>query len=192
MAIVSLVSGGLDSTLMGVMAKEEGLKTFPLFIDYGQRSRSKEWTTCKAVHKKYRLPTPIKMDIKGYGAVISSGLTSKNRHIKNEAFTPGRNLLFILMGGAYACQVNASAVAIGLLSEITSLFPDQTSRFLFDSERALRSAFGSNIKVIAPLSLFTKIEVVSLAQERGLTGTYSCHSGGSRPCGKCIACLEYQ
>ena len=33
--IVTLVSGGIDSTLMSMMAQEEGIALFPLFIDYG-------------------------------------------------------------------------------------------------------------------------------------------------------------
>ena len=45
MSFVNLVSGGLDSTLVGVMAKEEGVEHFPLFIDYGQRAARKEWET---------------------------------------------------------------------------------------------------------------------------------------------------
>ena len=35
MGIVTLVSGGFDSTLMSLMAHEEGATLFPLFIDYG-------------------------------------------------------------------------------------------------------------------------------------------------------------
>ena len=34
--IVTLVSGGFDSTLMSLMAQEEGIQLFPLFVDYGQ------------------------------------------------------------------------------------------------------------------------------------------------------------
>lgn len=56
MGIVTLVSGGLDSTLMSLMAKDEGLELFPLFIDYGQLAAEKEWQACKNVHEKYGLP----------------------------------------------------------------------------------------------------------------------------------------
>ena len=42
MSIVTLVSGGLDSTLVAKLAQEEGLRQHPLFIDYGQRSRDRE------------------------------------------------------------------------------------------------------------------------------------------------------
>jgi len=37
-SLVNLVSGGLDSTLVGVMTREEGLGVHPLFIDYGPSS----------------------------------------------------------------------------------------------------------------------------------------------------------
>ena len=33
MSVVNLVSGGLDSTLIAVMMREEGIEQFPLFID---------------------------------------------------------------------------------------------------------------------------------------------------------------
>ena len=38
MSIVTLVSGGLDSTLVAKLAQEQGLQIFPLFVDYGQRA----------------------------------------------------------------------------------------------------------------------------------------------------------
>lgn len=190
MGIVNLVSGGLDSTLIGVMAREEGLPVYPLFIDYGQRAANKEWETCQLVHKNLALPLPNRMDVSGYGKIICSGLTSEAMHVKDNAFTPGRNLLFLLMGSAYAYQVGASAVAIGLLSEEFSLFPDQKSYFLKKAEEAIEACLAKRINVIAPLMDFSKADVVKLSSEKGITGTYSCHTGLLKPCGLCISCLE--
>jgi 7-cyano-7-deazaguanine synthase len=188
--LVNLASGGLDSTLTAVLAKEEGVSIFPLFIDYGQRAAKHEWQACRKVHKLLGLSTPTRMDISGFGQVISSGLTSKKKNVKSDAFTPGRNLLFLLMGGAYAYQVGASAVAIGLLAERFSLFPDQRELFVERAEHALESALGKPIRVVTPLSQFSKADVVKLAREKGVHGTYSCHAGTKVPCGRCISCLE--
>ncbi len=192
MSFVSLVSGGLDSTLIGVMAKEEGVTHFPLFIDYGQRAAHKEWETCKLVHETLGLPSPVRMDLSGFGHVIASGLTRKELDVKDDAFTPGRNLMFLLMGSAFAYQQGASAVAIGLLAEEFSLFPDQSPQFVEQAETTIAAAMGRQIKVLMPLIEFGKADVVRLAQAKGITGTYSCHTGNSEPCGRCIACLEFE
>lgn len=191
MSVVNLVSGGLDSTLIAVMMREEGIEQFPLFIDYGQRAAVREWKACQDVHSRHGLPTPVRMDLSGYGAVIATGLTRESLDIKTDAFTPGRNLLFLLMGSAYAHQVGAGSIAVGLLSEKFSLFPDQRSDFLKVSESALAVALGHSIKIITPLFEFSKADVVELAKQKGISGTYSCHAGGSTSCGTCISCLEF-
>lgn len=192
MSMVNLVSGGLDSTLISVMAAEEGIPTFPLFIDYGQRAVEQEWIACKNVHSRFGLPIPVRVDLSGFGQIIVSGLTSTNKDIRRDAFTPGRNLLFLVIGSAYAWQVGANAVAIGLLSEQFSLFPDQTGDFIANAEKTIQLALGKGIRVVTPLSEFSKADVISLARQRGIDGTYSCHAGKEVPCGKCISCLEYQ
>ena len=191
MSIVSLVSGGLDSTLVGAMIREQGIDNYPLFIDYGQRSTVKEWITCQAVHDQLKLPKPVRMDLSGFGIVIRSGLTSEGLHIKDDAFTPTRNLLFLVAGAAYAFQVGANAVSIGILSEEFSLFPDQTQAFIERAEDAIHAALGRHIKVSAPLSAFSKADVVELARRKGISGSYSCHQGSLVPCGICISCLEF-
>jgi 7-cyano-7-deazaguanine synthase len=186
-----LVSGGLDSTLVGVLAKEKGVATFPLFIDYGQRAAKREWAACQMVHKKLGLSAPIRMDLAGFGHVIRSGLTCQEKHLKDEAFTPGRNLIFLVTGAAYAYQVGAAAVATGLLSERFSLFPDQRAGFVASAEQAIAQALGRPVRVLTPLFEFSKADVVKLAAEKGISGTYSCHAGTDLPCGRCVSCLEF-
>lgn len=190
MSVVILASGGLDSTLAGVLAKEEGVPAFPLFIDYGQRAAKLEWQACQRVHKLLKLRTPVRMDISGFGQVIVSGLTSKKNNVKADAFTPGRNLMFLLMASAYAFQKSASAVLIGLLAERFALFPDQRELFVEHAERAIESALGKAIRIVTPLSQFSKADVIRLARDKGVHGTYSCHAGTKIPCGRCVSCLE--
>lgn len=191
LSIVNLVSGGLDSTLVAVMIKESGVEQFPLFIDYGQRAAYREWETCMMLHQELGLPKPEKMDLSGFGRVIASGLTRKELHVKESAFTPGRNFMFLLMASSYAYQVGASSIAIGLLSEQFSIFPDQRQGFLEQAERAIGAAMGREIAVLTPLMDAGKADVVQLAKVRGIVGTYSCHVGDAEPCGKCIACSEF-
>jgi 7-cyano-7-deazaguanine synthase len=190
MPIVTLVSGGLDSTLMSIMAYEESLELFPLFVDYGQLGSTREWTACQLLHVRHGLPKVTRMNISGFGKVITSGITSSAMRINEDAFLPGRNLLLLLCGAAYAYNVQADSVAIGLLSQEDRLFPDQTLEFLKKSEDVIETTMGKHIAVFAPLIEFTKDDVLAMAEARGLHDTYSCHAGGDRPCGKCVSCIE--
>lgn len=191
MSAVLLTSGGLDSTLMAVLAQESGITIYPLFIDYGQISREKELTACRAVFRRLGLPQPEILDMAGFGKFFPSGLTDSGMNIIEDAFLPGRNFLFLLLGAAYAYKVNANAVAIGLLNEEFSIFPDQTRAFIEKAEDAISQALGTKIIVLTPLISFSKADVILLAETKGIKGTYSCHTGLDKPCGVCIACKEF-
>ena len=192
MSTVTLVSGGLDSTLVAKLAKEEGVHQHLLFIDYGQICRDRELMACKHAMASLGLPEPKVANLAGFGKLIRSGLTDPTLHIVKDAFTPGRNMLFLLTAAAYAFQVGSDAIAIALLHEDTSLFPDQTSDFLNEAEQMIERCMGKNIKVLAPLSSYHKADVVALAEAKGIQNTYSCHKGDEQACGECIACNEYK
>ncbi len=190
MGIVTLVSGGFDSTLMSLMAQEEGVELFPLFVDYGQLGANKEWEACKRIHEKHGLPLVTRMDLSGFGKTIPSGITDSRLRINEDAFLPGRNLLFVLTGAAHAFKVQANGVALGLLDPAQHLFPDQTREFAEACEAMIETTMGRRIRVLTPLIEFSKSDVLTMARTRGLTGTYSCHAGGDTPCGVCVACME--
>ncbi len=191
MSIVTLVSGGLDSTVMALLTKEEGITQFPLFIDFGQLGKDRELNACLANFIKHGLPAPQIASLSGYGALLSSGLTDSNKDVLADAFLPCRNLMFLTVGAAYAYQCGAAAVGIGLLDETYHLFPDQTKVFLKDAEALLSQSLGKQLKLVAPLMSLSKAEVLEIAKSRGVSGTYSCHAGTEKPCGVCIACREY-
>jgi 7-cyano-7-deazaguanine synthase len=191
MSVVTLTSGGLDSTLVACLADEAGMKQYPLFIDYGQRARDRELAACRRALDRLGLPPPTVADLSGFGRLIRSGLTDRTLRIVEDAFTPGRNMLFLLTASAYAYQVGADAVSIALLNEDTSLFPDQTKSFLREAESMIGLCMGRPIHVLAPLADFHKIDVVMLAKAKGIDETYSCHIGDDVPCGQCIACKEF-
>jgi 7-cyano-7-deazaguanine synthase len=176
---------------MALLAKKEGLEQFPLFIDYGQISKPREYKACVTNFKRLKLPRPTVMPLAGFGRVISSGLTDSNKRVFEDAFTPGRNLLFLLVGASFAYQKQATAISIGLLNEASSIFPDQTKSFLVSAEQLLSTILDRRIQVLAPLMAFTKTDVVRLAKANGVDQTYSCHAGTEMPCGTCVACREF-
>lgn len=192
MGVIALVSGGIDSTVMCKIIENEGETVIPLYINYGQLATEMEWSACKELYELCKLPSPNKLDIPGYGKFIHSGLTDESKNIEKDAFLPGRNLLFLLVGAAYAFSLGQEKVAIGLLSEKTHIFGDQTEGFIVNTNFALNSALEKNMILLTPLINFTKSDTVKLAKHYliPLDKTYSCHSGKAKYCGHCISCKE--
>lgn len=192
MSVVTLVSGGYDSTLMSLMARDEGLVMHPLFINYGQLSADREWEACQRQHKTHGLPLPNQMDVAGFGRGVPSGITDHGMRINEDAFLPCRNLFFLVLGAAFAYRVQADAVAIGLLKAEFHLFPDQTPQFIEQAEGVIRTALSTHMQILVPLAAFTKADVLKEASQQGIHDTYSCHAGGPTPCGRCVACIEIE
>jgi len=191
MSVVTLLSGGMDSCLMSVLAMEAGVEQKPVFINYGQINIDKEVLSVRNHIGKFRLPECAEINISGFGSVITSGLTEKTKHIVDEAFLPGRNLLFLLIASSFAIQKDCKTVSIGLLREDTAIFPDQTDDFLISAEHTISKAMGQAIEIVAPLRDFYKKDVIDMANEKGIL-SYSCHMGGDEPCGICISCREFE
>ncbi len=191
MRAVVLASGGLDSTLLTRLASEEGYDVFPLFVDYGQLAADTELSHCKEAMDNNEIRSPVVADVKGFGELVPSGLTNADLHIVNQAFTPGRNSLFLLSAASYAATIGAKTIMIGLLDEKYHLFSDQTKAYLEKAESFLSLAVGQAISIKAPLMAFSKQEVIAMSEAKGIGQTYSCHVGSAVPCGVCIACKEF-
>jgi len=191
MKVVTLLSGGLDSTLLMYLLKEEDAVQYPLFINYGQLNFEKEFESFKRNCSIIGINAPEVVDVNGFGRTIESGLTNSQLDVNMDAFLPNRNAFFLLIASSYAYKKQCSHVAIGLLDEKNSIFPDQTRSFLDTMENTLSISLGRSISILSPLMNMTKGDVIFLAKSKGISNTYSCHSGREEPCGVCISCLEF-
>jgi 7-cyano-7-deazaguanine synthase len=110
--------------------------------------------------------------------------------IEKDAFLPTRNLLFVVLGAAYAFGINCDVVALGILAN--PIFPDQKDEFFKLAEACVGAALDRKVKVLTPLIRLDKREILKLARkyEIPLEMTYYCHAGRDLPCGKCISCKE--
>lgn len=189
MRVVALSSGGVDSSVMMQLLKEKGFKIFPLFVDYGQLAANAEWEACQRICQYLDLK-PERMDVRGFGHLVRSGLTDRNLDIEKEAFLPTRNLMFLTLGAAYGYAKSAHVIAIGLLSN--PIFPDQTPEFVKEAQKTISKALGIDVTILAPLISLDKYDTLRLASKHGLPieYTYSCHSGNKERCGQCISCKE--
>ncbi|MCK4664995.1 MAG: 7-cyano-7-deazaguanine synthase [Bacteroidales bacterium] len=191
MKIVTLLSGGLDSSLLACLINEEGLKQLPVFINYGQLNLNKEFDSCKRICNLLHIKEPEQIDLSGFGKSIQSGLTSTSLNINEDAFLPNRNAMLLLTASAYAYKNKCSHIAIGVLDEKKCIFPDQTRYFLNKMEELIEISLGKQIHILSPFIDLNKGEIIALAEKKGINNTYSCHAGTEEPCGKCISCLEF-
>lgn len=189
MKIVVLSSGGVDSSLLMSLLRDEGKEVFPLHVDYGQHAEVREWTACNQISNHLKVHEPRRIQISARDSIIS-GLTDRSLDIEKDAFFPTRNLLFATLGAAYAYSLSSDVVALGLLSN--PIFPDQTREFVSSAESCLESALGRHIRLLTPFIELDKRETLKLARKHQLPLdlTYYCHQGGALPCGECISCKE--
>lgn len=188
---VCLHSGGLDSAVCINLLVNEGVLPIPVFLNYGQRAFTAEKLSFERLNARFGLTKSYYFDFPNFGAQIKSGLTDLSQDIVSNAFTPNRNLLFLLLASSVAYQHGLRDVVMGLLSEKTAIFPDQTDHFLLAAGRSLSASLGHEIVIHTPLRSLTKRQVVEIAKKLGISRTYSCHMGGDEPCGHCIACKEF-
>ncbi|HBA61825.1 MAG TPA: 7-cyano-7-deazaguanine synthase QueC [Elusimicrobia bacterium] len=202
---VVLFSGGLDSTTALYWALARGYDCEAVSFNYGQRHARENtsaraiarlagvklyeialkfpwFSSCSLVNGKLPLPD-VSLSKIGSGKAIPS------------TYVPGRNLVFASAGFSLADAIGAQAVVLGPNVIDYSGYPDCRPAFYKALARAAAfgtrsGAGGKKIKLLTPLIKLGKAEIVRLALrlKAPLGLTWSCYSGGRRPCGRCDSC----
>lgn len=161
-------------------------------MNYGQINGARELASLRQACADLSIGSPLELNLSDFGRVVKSGLTDAGLHIVDDAFTPGRNLLFIVAAAAVANARGINRIVLGLLSEETIIFPDQSDEFLSVAGKAIEVSLGVQMEILTPLRDYRKTDVVNLAKKLQVKEYYSCHAGTVPPCGVCIACREYE
>jgi len=201
---VVLLSGGIDSSTTLAMARNEGYTCTALTILYGQR-HDREVRGARMVaaslgvkdHRTVELPPQLFQGsaLTGVGEVPLDRDVSSKEDIPS-TYVPARNLVFLSMAASLAESMDADAIFIGATAVDYSGYPDCRKEFLDSFQRTVdlatkRGVEGRPIVVRAPLLDMTKEQIISKGVELGLdlSLTWSCYSGGERPCMRCDSCL---
>lgn len=197
MKAVVLHSGGLDSTLCLLMAKEAGRDVVSLGIDYGQRHRI-ELEYALAQCRRYGVERRVlRVEWNKPVRDIPTGRSlDEIRAEISPAFLPARNAVFLTLACAEATGIDAGEVWIGVNAVDFSGYPDCRPEFI-DSFKAMMSAAVPNgPEVVTPLIEMSKPTIAAEAARLGLApgDTWSCYqprftSQGISPCGQCDACV---
>lgn len=202
---VVLLSGGLDSAVVGTIAKCERYDLFCLTVDYGQR-HAKELKHAQKVSEALRAEEHrvIKVPL---GELAASALTDDEIDVPKDrsdeeigadipdTYVPARNTVLLALALAYAESVEADAVFIGAHSQDYSGYPDCRPEFIEAFQEVAQVATkqavdGKPPKVFAPLLQWDKVKILETGIDlrAPIKHTWSCYEEGEKQCGRCDAC----
>ena len=198
---VVLLSGGLDSATTLYFAKSKGFECHCLIFDYNQRHR-REIKSAIAVAKQAKCQywlVKIGMPWKGSALLDKTISLPKNKSLTRKGipatYVPARNIIFLSFAASYAEAIGARDIFIGANAIDYSGYPDCRPDFIKSYQAMLAKGLKTGVekKIIrlqTPLIRKTKGQIIKLALglKVPLELTWSCYSGGNKPCGVCDSC----
>ena len=201
---IILLSGGLDSTTVLAIAKEQGYECYALSFDYGQKQRS-ELKSSKKISNQFQVIEHRIMRI-SLNDIGGSALTDKNISIpkysdSNEipiTYVPARNTIFLSFALAWAEVIDCQNIFIGVNALDYSGYPDCRPEFIkaFEDMANLatkQSVEGDRINIMTPLINMSKAEIIQtgLRLSVNYSETTSCYDANANgeACGECDACV---
>ncbi|UYM16777.1 7-cyano-7-deazaguanine synthase QueC [Endozoicomonas euniceicola] len=199
---VVLLSGGLDSTTVLAMAKDQGYECYTMSFDYGQRHRA-ELNASKTVSEVLGAKShkTLKMDFRDIGG---SALTDDAIDVPEDldegipvTYVPARNTVFLSLALGWAEVLGARDIFIGANDVDYSGYPDCRPEYLDAFEKMANLATkagveGDHFHIRAPLLKLTKAEIVQEGDRLGVDYglTVSCYQADDegRACGVCDSC----
>ena len=204
---VVLLSGGLDSSTVLAIAREQGFAPHALSVRYGQRHTSELDAAVRvaealgaAAHKT------VNVDLRSLGG---SALSSEDIQVPVDTdghvigadipvtYVPARNTIMLSVALGWAEVLGATDLFCGVNAVDYSGYPDCRPEFIAGFEALANLATkagveGAGFRVHAPLMRMTKGDIVREGLRLGVdfAQTVSCYQadGDGGACGLCDAC----
>lgn len=204
---VVLSSGGIDSTTVMAIAKNEGFEIYSLSFFYGQRHAfeldcARKIATIFAAKKHMVLDVNLKPI---GGSALTDDIDVPKNNFKKESdthipvtYVPARNTIFLSYALAWAEVLRASDIFIGVNAVDYSGYPDCRPEFIhaFETLANLATRAGvdkiTKIKIQTPLIKKSKSDIIQTGLQLGVdySLTHSCYdpSPDGKACGHCDSC----
>ena len=199
---VILVSGGLDSSTVLAMAKQQGFDCYTLSFDYGQRHRSELVAAAKVSEAmQVEAHKVVSLDL---GTIGGSALTDTNIDVPEYettgipvTYVPARNTVFLSIALGWAEVLGANDIFVGVNAVDYSGYPDCRPDYINAFEQMANLATkagveGNKLTVHAPLIDMTKGQIIQAGLKIGVdyTVTVSCYQADEEgaACGVCDSC----
>lgn len=195
-----IMSGGMDSTLVSYIMRSRGYEIVALHFNYGQRTVAKELSCFRAICEDLGASEKYEIDLDFFKTIGASALTDHSIDVPTggvEAgvpitYVPFRNGIFLSIATAIAEKEGCSVIAIGVVEEDSSGYPDCRENFINAFTKAAN--FGTKetttIAIEMPLVRLQKSEIVQEAinLDVPLHMTWSCYQSEEAACGVCDSC----
>ncbi|WP_448329867.1 7-cyano-7-deazaguanine synthase QueC [Streptomyces sp. DSM 41534] len=210
---IVLLSGGLDSTTVLAIAKDQGYTPYALSFRYGQR-HSVELEAAKRVAAAQGVARHViaDIDLRVFGgSALTSDIDVPKHESLDEAgskdtgssvpitYVPARNTIFLSFALAYAETVGASDIFTGVTAVDYSGYPDCRPEYMEAYERMANLATRAGVegtqrlKLHSPLISMSKADIVREGLRLGVdySLTSSCYDPDEQglACGHCETCL---
>jgi len=197
---VSILSGGMDSTLSTYIAKNEGYEIIAVHFNYGQRTEHKELEAFRNICRELNVKEKYEINIPFFTQIGASALTDSSIDVPISGieqgvpitYVPFRNGIFLSIATAIAEKHGATALYIGVVQEDSSGYPDCTDTFINKMQSAMNQGTKeeTTLEIITPLVHMTKAQIVKKAIELQvpLEYTWSCYQNEDKACGVCDSC----
>ncbi|MDY6792459.1 MAG: 7-cyano-7-deazaguanine synthase QueC [Thermodesulfobacteriota bacterium] len=205
---VVLSSGGLDSTTVMAIAKNEGYRLFSLSFLYGQRHKIEleaARRVADVIGIEKHLVINLDLNQIGGSALTDSIDVPKNRVAKADfddipvTYVPARNTIFLSYALAWAEVIGSSNIFIGVNAVDYSGYPDCRPEYIdaFEKMANLATKAGvegfTRIKIHTPLLNMSKAQIIKKGIELGVdySSTHSCYDPNPQglACGRCDSCI---
>jgi 7-cyano-7-deazaguanine synthase len=197
---VCIISGGMDSAVSAAMAKKDGYDIIGVHFNYGQRTERKELECFRLLAQDLDIRESYEIDLPFFTRIGASALTDHALEIPTEGigegvpvtYVPFRNGIFLSIAAAIAEKHAAKAIAIGIVEEDSSGYPDCREEYIRAMEKAiwLGTKKDTSIRIMTPLVHLKKSQIVSEGLKLGvdLGHTWSCYRNEEEACGVCDSC----
>lgn len=205
---VILSSGGIDSTTVVAIAKQEGFSIYSLSFNYGQR-HSFELESARRVSAFFNVEDHMIIDIdlrKIGGSSLTSDIDVPKERPEREiaqgipvTYVPARNTIFLSYALAWAEVLECADIFIGVNAIDYSGYPDCRPEYIeaFEKMANLATKAGvekrTKLKIHTPLIKMTKAEIIQCGHKLGVdySLTHSCYDPTPEgyACGGCDSCI---
>ena len=201
MKAVCLLSGGMDSSTLAYLAKNEGYDICALHLNYGQRTENQERACAKKIAFLLGASEFIELDVGYFTRFGASSLTDRaisveefdpaRAHVPN-TYVPFRNANLLSIATSFAEARDAEAIFIGVQSLDYSGYPDCRPQFIEAFQRVIDLGTKDSTQIVlkTPFIRMTKTDILKVGLKLGVPyeHTWSCYRNEGKACGTCGSC----